>query len=32
MLQIDLKSYLKEEPDLRNTYRFTALEPVIPGS
>ena len=32
MLQIDLNSYLKEEPDLKSKCCFTLLEPVMPRS
>ena len=31
MFQIDLKSDLKEEPDLKNKCCFTLPEPVMPG-
>ena len=32
MFQIDLKSDLKEELDLKSRLCFTLLEPIIPGS
>ena len=32
MLQLGLKSDLKEEPDLKSRYCFTFLESVMPGS
>ena len=32
MLQIDLNSYLKEEPDLKSKCCFTLVEPVMPRS
>ena len=31
MFQIDLNSYLKEEPNLKSRCFFTLFEPVIPG-
>ena len=31
MFQLDLKSDLKEEPDLKSRCYFTLLEPVMPG-